>query len=76
MPIYFRYCPGNIVDVSTLCTTIAELRQYKISVDYAIVDAGYFSEDNVRNLYRNNIHFVTRLASNRKLYKEVTKEHS
>ena len=75
MPIYFRYCPGNIVDVSTLRATIAELWQYKISVDYAIVDAGYFSEDNVRNLYRNNIHFVTRLASNRKLYKEVTKEH-
>ncbi len=71
MPIYFRYCPGNIVDVSTLCTTVAELSQYGISIDYAIVDAGYFSEDNIKKLYRNGIHFVTRLAPNRKLYKQA-----
>jgi hypothetical protein len=71
MPIYFRYCPGNIVDVSTLCTTIAELSQYNVSVDYAIVDAGYFCEINVKDFYKNNIHFVTRIAPNRKLYKEV-----
>ena len=51
MPIYFRYCPGNAVDVSTLCTTLAELKQYKVDIDFAIVDAGYFSEDNVRELY-------------------------
>jgi hypothetical protein len=73
MPVYFRYCPGNIVDVSTLCITLAELSQFSVAVDYAIVDAGYFSEDNVKELYRNNIHFVTRLAPNRTIYKEVTK---
>jgi len=71
MPVYFRYCPGNIVDVSTLCTTLAELSQYGIAIDYAIVDAGYFSEDNVRELYQNSISFVTRLAPNRVLYKQV-----
>lgn len=75
MPIYFRYCPGNIVDVSTLCTTLAELRQYNIAVDYAIVDAGYFSENNVRDLYQNRVRFITRLAPNRTLFKEVAKEH-
>jgi len=71
MPIYFRYCAGNIVDVSTLCTTIAELSQYNINVDYAIVDAGYFSEKNACDMYKDGIHFITRLAPNRKLYKEV-----
>jgi hypothetical protein len=71
MPVYFRYCPGNIVDVSTLCTTLAELSQYNIAIDYAIVDAGYFSEDNVKKLYQNNVHFVTRLAPNRIIYKQV-----
>lgn len=76
MPIYFRYCPGNIVDVSTLCTTIAKLSQYGISIDYAIVDAGYFSEENVKELYRNKIHFVTRLAANRKIYKKVVADES
>ena len=71
MLIYFRYCPGNVVDVSTLCTTLAELSQYSITIDYAIVDAGYFSEGNVKELYQNNVHFVTRLASNRVIYKQV-----
>jgi transposase len=71
MPIYFRYCPGNIVDVSTLCTTLAELSQFSIAIDYAIVDAGYFSEDNVKELYQKNIHFVTRLAPNRVIYKQI-----
>jgi len=72
MPVYFRYCPGNIVDVSTLCITLAELSQFNIAIDYAIVDAGYFSEDNVKELYKNNVHFVTRLAPNRTIYKQVT----
>jgi len=74
MPIYFRYCPGNIIDVTTLCTTLAELRQYSIAIDYAIVDAGYCSEDNVRDLYQNNVRFITRLAPNRTLFKNVAKE--
>ena len=75
MPIYFRYCAGNIVDVTTLCTTLAELRQYGIAVDYAIVDAGYHDEENVKELYKNHVSFITRLAPNRVLYKEVAKEH-
>ena len=75
MPLYFRYCSGNIVDVTTLCTTLAELRQYGISIDYAIVDAGYCSGDNIRELYQNNVRFITRLAPNRTLFKDVAKEH-
>jgi hypothetical protein len=75
MPIYFRYCPGNIVDVSTLYTTIAELSQYDVTVDCAIVDAGYLSEANAKEFYKNGIHFVTRLAPNRKLYKEAMASH-
>ena len=75
MPIYFRYCAGNIVDVTTLCTTLAELRQYRIAVDYAIVDAGYCSEDNIKELYKNQVRFITRLAPNRVLFKDVAKEH-
>jgi transposase len=75
MPIYFRYCAGNIVDVTTLCTTLAELRQYHIAIDYAIVDAGYYSEKNVRELFENQVKFVTRLAPNRVLYKALASEH-
>jgi transposase len=51
MPLFFRYNAGNIVDVTTLRSTIAELDAFGVNVDYAIVDAGYYSEDNVRGLY-------------------------
>jgi transposase len=74
MPIYFRYCPGNIVDVTTLCTTPAELRQYGIAIDYAIVDAGYRGENNILDLYENRMRFLTRLAPNRTLFKDVAKK--
>jgi len=74
MPIYFRYCPGNIVDVTTLCTTLAELRQYGINIDYAIVDAGYCSENNIGELYQNHVRFITRLAPDRTLFKDVATE--
>jgi hypothetical protein len=75
MPIYFRYCPGNIIDVTTLCATLAELRQYNIDIDYAIVDAGYHSENNVKELYQNNVKFLTRLAPNRTLFKGLANEY-
>ena len=74
MPIYFRYCAGNIVDVSALCTTITELSQFNLNVSHAIVDAGYFSEKNAGEMYENGIHFITRLAPNRKLFKNVAAE--
>jgi hypothetical protein len=75
MPIYFRYCAGNIVDVTTLCATLAELRQYHIAIDYAIVDAGYFDEKNVKEFCTCQAQFITRLAPNRVLFKEMAKEH-
>jgi len=41
MPLFFRYNAGNIVDVTTLRSTIAELNIFGVDVNYAIVDAGY-----------------------------------
>ena len=75
MPIYFRYAAGNIVDVTTLRTTIAEMRECGIDVSHAIVDAGYYSGKNIKELYGDNISFITRMSSNRKLYKELVTEH-
>lgn len=71
MPIYFRYVAGNIVDVSTLITTVYELEQYGISADHAILDAGYSSEDNIAELLDNGISFLTRLGDNKPLFKDA-----
>jgi transposase len=64
LPIYYRYVPGNIVDVSTLNMVINELKQYKIYINHAIVDAGYYSANNLLLLHRNKIPFVTRMTEN------------
>lgn len=71
MPIYFRYVAGNIIDVTTLITTVSEVEQYGISVNHAILDAGYFSEKNVAELFNCGIPFMTRLAPNKPVFKEA-----
>ena len=75
MPIYFRYVAGNIVDVSTLITTVNELAQYGVSVSRAILDAGYFSEKNVSELFESGIPFMTRLAPNKTIFKDAAAEN-
>lgn len=80
MPLYFRYNAGNIVDVTTLRATIAEMEALGVDADYAIVDAGYCSEDNIHSLYGDNgerpVPFLTRIGSNLKLYKRLVADHA
>lgn len=71
MPIYFRYVAGNIIDVSTLVTTVSGLEQYGVSVGHAILDAGYFSEKNAAELFESGIPFITRLAPNKTMFKDA-----
>ena len=33
LPLYFRYMPGNVIDVSTLSRTIKELKAYNIDTN-------------------------------------------
>jgi hypothetical protein len=75
MPIYFRYCPGNVVDVTTLKRTLAELKENGINTKFSILDAGYYSDDNIRELFESKISFITRLKENRILYKELVAKH-
>jgi hypothetical protein len=75
LPIYFRYCPGNIIDVSTLSSTILELKENGVNTKFAILDAGYYSEDNIITLYKNKVSFVTRLKENLKIHKELAAKY-
>jgi len=75
MPLFFRYVAGNIVDVTTLRNTITELAQYGIETKLTIVDAGYYSDQNVKALLDNGIAFLTRVHSNRVLFKNLVKNH-
>lgn len=76
LPIYFRYCPGNVIDVSTVLTSIAELKAQGIDTKFAILDAGYYTKNNINAFFENGVSFITRLKENTKLYKDLLKEHA
>jgi transposase len=70
-PLFYRYLPGNLADVSTLQRTILELSQMGVKSSFALIDAGYLSEENITSLYQEKINFLTRLPSSRTIYKEL-----
>jgi hypothetical protein len=73
-PIYYRYVPGNVVDVNTLKNTLFELKEYGVNIDRLILDAGYYSEKNLTELYDNNIPFMTRMVPRYELYELFVKK--
>jgi transposase len=74
-PIYYRAIPGNVVDVVTLKGTISELKSLNVNVGYSVLDAGYNSESNLEELFSLDTDFMTRLISNRGLYKELLSQN-
>ena len=75
LPIYFRYCPGNVIDVSTLARTIEELKQQGVNTKFSVMDAGYYDNENLGLLFEHGISFIMRLRENFKLYKELVAGH-
>jgi hypothetical protein len=75
MPIYFRYVAGNIVDVSTLKTTIDEIESFGINIKDVILDAGYFSANNMEKLHEMQIPYLIRLPGRGNIYKELMANH-
>ena len=76
MPLYFRYVAGNIGDVTTLANTIKEMKQNGIETSSALVDAGYYSQSNLKMLFAANITFLIRMPSNRVVYKEIIAQNA
>lgn len=71
LPIYMRYVPGNVVDTTTLTTTIKELKAMGVNTKFAILDAGYVTEEGMASLYEEKISFLTRCPTNRRIYKQL-----
>lgn len=73
LPLFFRYLPGNVVDVSSLRMTMDELEQYDVDSGYVLLDAGFFSKDNIKDLYGKEVDFFTRLPASTKLFEKLVK---
>lgn len=74
-PLMFRITLGNINDISAITRSISDLGVHDIDTDFALMDAGYFTDDNVDALYTAGIDFITRLPEgNRTLYCTILSE--
>ena len=71
-PLYFRYIPGSIMDVFTLLTTKDEMEKLGIKPRLTIMDAGFFSEGNIRSMMESNMDFLVRVPANRSVYHDLT----
>lgn len=75
-PLFYRLLPGNIVDVNTLQTTINELKAMGVNNSFVLIDAGYFSESNINELYKQKINFLSRMPAGRKIYNHLILNHA
>ncbi|MDR2140697.1 MAG: transposase [Deltaproteobacteria bacterium] len=71
LPIYFRYVSGKIIDNNILINTLNILSPYNINTELIIMDAGYYSGNNISELISTNIPFIIRMTKNSKEYKEL-----
>lgn len=74
LPFYYRKLPGNITDVKTVKQLMAEfdvLGYKKISV---ILDRGFYSKDNINQLYKNHQKFIIGVKLGLTYVKEVLEE--
>jgi len=58
LPIYFRSLPGSIRDVSTLKNILQITEFLELKKPHAVMDKGFFSHDNVRDLFANRMKFT------------------
>ncbi len=76
MPIFYRVVAGNILDATTLITTIEELGNMGVNTEFAAVDAGYCTLTNMDAMFDARVNFITRLKPNLRVYKDLVAEYA
>jgi len=58
LPFYYRKLPGNIADVKTVKNLIADMDFLGYKKIKLVMDRGFYSEDNINELYQNHLKFL------------------
>lgn len=58
LPFYYRKLAGNIPDVSTLKTLLAEFRDLGFEKVKLVMDRGFYSESNINGLFKEHLKFI------------------
>ena len=75
LPLFFRHVAGNVIDVSTVTRTIAELRAMGVDTRFAVLDAGYYTNASADALMGARVSFLARMRPNLRAYREVVAGH-
>jgi hypothetical protein len=76
LPIYMDQVPGNVIDTSTLKYMVNLLQNRNIKVKCCVLDAGYYSTENLEFLDSIGMNYLIRMCNNRKLYKQLIENDS
>ena len=58
LPLYFKLFPGSINDVVTLKNLVAEVKAFGITKSLFILDRGFYSENNIKEMSDEKIDFI------------------
>lgn len=75
LPAYYRRMPGNITDVSTLKTTVKSLDFLGTSGIHFVLDRGFYSEQNIDELFERRHKFTIALPAGRKWVESIIDSH-
>ena len=67
LPFYYRKLSGNIPDVVTLKTLLADLKALGYNSLNMVMDRGFYSEANVNALYKDHLKFLLAASTSLKL---------
>jgi transposase len=74
-PLFYEEYPGSIVDVSQLRYMLQKAEGYGYKNVGFILDRGYFSEENIRYMDKNNYDFVIMVKGMKKLVSALVQEN-
>jgi transposase len=58
LPFYYRKLAGNIADVKTVKSLLADMDFFGYDKIKLVMDRGFYSEENINDLYKNHIKFL------------------
>lgn len=75
LPFYYRKLPGNIPDVVTLQTLLADLDVLGFNKLNLVMDRGFFSEANVNALYKDHLKFLLAASTSLRMIRKEIDAH-
>ena len=71
IPVMYDIYPGSIVDVTTLKNTIKKIKAYGVKDYRLVMDRGFFSKGNIKELLHEHIPFIMPATMTLKSVKEL-----